>query len=174
MAVGTGVMKRKEARRLCLLGKVRRNGQRVSANSFLEVGDEFSVRDLRYEVVAGGLDRLGLHQVSAQPERISAPIRVHCGFHKCLTMYSRKIYRRASIALALSPAVLGARKTGFRHFFHRKDVWLENCHRFGISSLSGHALDLDRFDDIKVVRFIRDPRDMVISGYYYTCRHHKL
>ena len=36
-----------------------------------------------------------------------------------------------------------------------------------MSSLSGNDLDLDRFDDIKAVRFIRDPRDLVISSYFY-------
>jgi len=167
VAVATGVMRRQEVRLLCPLGKVRRNGMRVGVNDFLEPGDELTVRDALYRAVPGGRDRLGLHPVSAPPEKISAPIRVHCGFHKCLTMYSRKIYRRASNALTFSPALFGKRKTGFRHYFHRKDVWLANCHRFGISSLSGHSLDLDRFDDIRVVRFIRDPRDMVISGYYY-------
>jgi pyruvate/2-oxoglutarate dehydrogenase complex dihydrolipoamide dehydrogenase (E3) component len=36
-----------------------------------------------------------------------------------------------------------------------------------MTSLSGHALDLDQFEDIKVIRFIRDPRDLIISGYFY-------
>ena len=35
-----------------------------------------------------------------------------------------------------------------------------------MSSLSGNSLDLDQFEDIKLVRFIRDSRDLVISSYF--------
>lgn len=167
VCVATGILKRKEVRRLCLLGKVLRNGKRCSAKGFLEPGDKLMIRDAIYQLVAGGRDRLGLHKVTDSPRKITGPIKVHCGFHKCLTMYSRKIYRRASTALTLSPAFFKKGSTGFRHYFHRKDTWLDNCHRFGISSLSGHSLDLNQFEDIQVVRFIRDPRDLIISGYFY-------
>lgn len=167
VAVATGVLKRKEVRRLSFLGRVRRNGKRCGVNDLLEPGEELTIRDSVYRVVAGGRNRLGLHHVSAPPTRIASPVRVHCGYHKCLTMYSRKIYRRASIALTLSPVVLRKKRRGFRHYFHRQDAWLDNCERFGMTSLSGHYPDLDRFEDIRVVRFIRDPRDLIISGYFY-------
>lgn len=168
VAVATGVLRRKEVRWLCLTGRIRRNGRRVGENDFLEPGDKLEIRRSVYDVVNGGGDRLGLHHRTGDAvARIATPVRVHCGYHKCLTMLSRKIYRRASIALGLSAAAFGKRRTGFRHFFHRHDAWLENCGRFGITSMSGHCPDLDRFDDIKVVRFIRDPRDLVISGYFY-------
>ena len=165
--MATGVLKRKEVRRLCMFGKVLLNGNRVSVNDFLKSGDELKIRAAVYQVIAGGENRLGLKKVTDSPALITAPIRVHCGFHKCMTMYSRKIYRRASTALTLSPAFFQKGSTGFRHYFHRKDAWLENCHRYGTSSLSGHCLDLNQFEDIKVVRLIRDPRDLIISGYFY-------
>jgi hypothetical protein len=66
-----------------------------------------------------------------------------------------------------SPLILKGKPLNFRHFFHRHDAWLDNCERYGITSLSGHALDLNSFSNIRVVRFIRDPRDLLISGYFY-------
>ena len=33
--------------------------------------------------------------------------------------------------------------------------------------MSGYAIDLERYSDIRVVRFLRDPRDMLVSGYFY-------
>lgn len=152
---------------MCLLGQLRLNGKRVGAKKEIQSGDEWTVGQTIYQVVPGGADRLGLRKISEDPKRISAPIRVHCGFHKCMTMYTRRIYRRAARVKRFSPMVFSGSPTRFRHFYHRKDTWLDNCHRFGMSSLSGNYLDLDRFDDIKAVRFIRDPRDLVISSYFY-------
>lgn len=165
--MATGVLRLDEARKMCLLGQLRLNGKRAGARQEVRPGDELTVGRTVYRVVRGGADRVGLHKISADPERISAPIRVHCGFHKCMTMYTRRIYRRAARAKRFSPLIFGGAPTRFRHFYHRKDAWMDQCHRFGISSLSGNCLDLDRFEDIKVVRFIRDPRDLVISSYFY-------
>ena len=92
--------------------------------------------------------------------RISVPVRVHCGFHKCLTMYARRTYKRAC-------RLDFRRPRGFKHFFHRVDDFYDHCHNFRITSVSGNCLDLERFDDIKVVRFVRDPRDLIVSAYYY-------
>jgi hypothetical protein len=75
-------------------------------------------------------------------------------------MYSRRIYDRAC-AWVLPP------RRGFRHFHHRLQRFYDGCARFRVASVSGHALDLERFEDIRVVRFIRDPRDLLVSGYYY-------
>lgn len=166
-AVATGVLKRPEVRRLCLLGKVKVNNKRARTNDHLEPGDEITIHKSKYEVISGGEDRLGMRKLDEPPFRINTPVKVHCGYHKCLTMYSRKIYRRASTSLTLSPAIFKKNASGFRHFFHRKDVWLDNYKRYGMSSLSGHAINLDQFHDIKVIRFIRDPRDLIISGYFY-------
>lgn len=91
---------------------------------------------------------------------IRESVRVHCGYHKCLTMYSRRIYRRACHWM-LPP------RRGFKHFYHWLDRFYEGCTRYRVVSVSGHALDLDRFEDVRVVRFVRDPRDLLVSGYHY-------
>lgn len=75
-------------------------------------------------------------------------------------MYSRRVYKRA--CFWLPPP-----RRGFRHFYHWLDRFYEGCTRYRVSSVSGHALDLDRFEDVRVVRFIRDPRDLLVSGYHY-------
>ena len=55
----------------------------------------------------------------------------------------------------------------FRHFFHRLDHFYDQCQQFDICSVSGNYIDLDRFEDIRVARVIRDPRDLVVSAYFY-------
>ena len=93
-------------------------------------------------------------------EPIAGKIRVHAGLHKCLTNYSKKVYMR------LCEQDRSAIKT-FKHFHHKLDLFYDECRQFDICSLSGNYIDLDRFDDIRVVRVIRDPRDLIVSGYYY-------
>lgn len=125
------------------------------------VGMTITLRDQAYPVVALGQNRPAL-QIPAEliPARISHPVRVHAGYHKCLTMYSRQFYRRCA-------KYWFASSRRFKHYYHRIDAFYLDCHRNALSSVSGHAIDLDRFDDIRVVRFIRDPRDLLISGYFY-------
>ncbi len=91
---------------------------------------------------------------------VHGPVRVHCGYHKCLTMYSRRVYKRACHWM-LPP------RRGFRHFYHWADRFYAECTRYRVASVSGHAVQLDRFEDVRVVRFIRDPRDLLVSGYHY-------
>jgi hypothetical protein len=93
-------------------------------------------------------------------ETIKGKIRVHAGYHKCLTRYSKKIYN--SLCKRRFSSV-----NRFKHFFHRLDHFYEKCQLFDISSISGNYIDLDRFEDIRVVRVLRDPRDLIISGYFY-------
>lgn len=75
-------------------------------------------------------------------------------------MYTRRTYKRAC-RLSLR------RPRRFKHFYHRLDEFYDRCADYRISSISGHALDLSRFDDVRVVRIIRDPRDLIVSGYFY-------
>jgi hypothetical protein len=135
------------------------------------------VVDVTSEVVAGDVVRVGRHEYriaevaegkrlaiqSATPapqDAVQGVRRLYCGYHKCLTMYFRRVFE----ATCKSPLSGG---NTFRHFFHR----LDEFNRFGgdytVSSISGHAIDLDRYEDVRVVRFVRDPRDLVVSGYYY-------
>ena len=92
---------------MCLLGQLRLNGKRVSTRTELAPGDQLTVGDTIYDAVPGGADLLWLHKVSGDPGKISAPIRVHCGFHKCMTMDTRRIYRRAAHAERFSRLVFG-------------------------------------------------------------------
>jgi hypothetical protein len=55
----------------------------------------------------------------------------------------------------------------YRHFNGRIDEFYRECESHVIASVNNHALDLDRFDDVRVTRFIRDPRDLIVSGYFY-------
>lgn len=137
-------------------------GRRARENDPLpEVGDAVRIRGYTYRTVEGGGGRLQLvADPSETPERIEGPVRVHAGYHKCLTMYARAVYSSA----CGFPAWPGST---FRHFFHRADAFYRECGRHTVASVSGHALQLDRFDDVRVVRFIRDPRDLLVSGYFY-------
>ena len=86
--------------------------------------------------------------------------RLHCGYHKCLTMFSRRIYKRACWTSVFPPRL-------FRHYFHDLQKFRREYRGFRINSISGHALDPDEFGDVRIVRFIRDPRDLLVSGYFY-------
>ena len=55
----------------------------------------------------------------------------------------------------------------FHHFFHWFDAFEAHGHEHTVASISGHALDLDRYGDVRVSRIVRDPRDLVVSGYWY-------
>ena len=55
----------------------------------------------------------------------------------------------------------------FTHFFGRVDQFYRYANQWSVCSISGHRLALEKFDNIRVTRFIRDPRDLVISSYFY-------
>lgn len=121
-----------------------------------------SIRGVDYHIVpTKEAGRLTIAPSQRDPkDHIQDRIRVQCGYHKCLTMYFRRVSKK--IAMWNNPL-----KGEFRHFFHRLDEFHQDCGQYNICSISGHSLDLDSFDDIKAVHIIRDPRDMVISGYFY-------
>jgi hypothetical protein len=57
---------------------------------------------------------------------------------------------------------------GYRHFFSYGDRLYENLDHYKILSVNNRALDLARLgNDYRISRFIRDPRDLVVSGYFY-------
>lgn len=149
--------------RLCLKdGQIRVNGQPAQPQTAVAPGDRILVRGHGYDVRAGGgnqrLQLIGA--ASADASMISGKIRVHAGYHKCLTEFAKKVYQRT----CQNPVFP---KGGFKHYFHRVDAFYADCARHAICSISGQAIDLDRFEDVKVVRFIRDPRDLLVSGYFY-------
>lgn len=56
---------------------------------------------------------------------------------------------------------------GFRHFNSLVDDFYQNYGLYKVSSVNNHALDLNKINDFAITRFIRDPRDLVVSGYFY-------
>jgi len=159
----SGVLTHQLLHKLSQSGAILLNGAPVSVRSAVSSGDvvrldgeEFSVNQVPER------DRLRVVPVSPKPARIGGLCRVHAGYHKCLTMYTRKVLDRVA-RVPFSPG-------GFRHFYHRADVFYRYCGQYAFSSISGHRVDLDRFDDARVSRFIRDPRDLLVSGYFYHLR----
>mgnify|MGYP003670445219 CR=1 FL=1 len=143
-------------------GEVMLNGHRALADDLLRVGDIVALRGNCYQVEPAGVGKRLL--LTATPaigsEKISGPVRVHSGLHKCLTMYFRNVVRNVCHKSF-------NRGISFRHFFHRQDAFYRECNQYRITSLSGHKPDLARFENIRVTRFIRDPRDLLVSGYHY-------
>ena len=144
---------------------VRINGTEASFGAKIRGECEVEIGEDRYAVTAiPGRDRFTIEPLKPLPRhRIAGKTRVYCGYHKCLTMYTRRVFE----------STFGSRWNfgpSFRHFFHRSDEFERYHEQYALSSISGHALDLDRYDDIRVVRFVRDPRDLVVSGYYYHLR----
>jgi hypothetical protein len=82
------------------------------------------------------------------------PTLVHCGYHKCLTVFVNRCFMH----------VLGDR---YHHFVGRLDEFYAEHERYMVSATTDCALDLSRIDNYRVSRFIRDPRDLVVSGYFY-------
>jgi len=56
---------------------------------------------------------------------------------------------------------------GYRHFNSCINEFYENLDNYKILSVNNHILDFDRLGDFRVSRFVRDPRDMIVSGYFY-------
>ena len=168
LIVHSGLLHRSEAKHLAARGQLKINNTRANMEDRVKVGDEISARDSKYLAIAGGDNRLQLIDPNlSNGKTISGPVRAHCGYHKCLTMYSRMVYKRACRVYGLSHGLIPNRRTGFNHFYHRIEAFYNNANRYAICSISGHKPDLDRFEDIRVVRFVRDPRDLMISSYYY-------
>lgn len=92
--------------------------------------------------------------------RLGGPRRIHCSIHKCMTVYFQKVVSR----LFRSPF---GPEGEYRHFGSRVEAFYRDSERYAVASLNNHALDLDRFDDVRVTRFVRDPRDLIVSGYFY-------
>jgi hypothetical protein len=94
------------------------------------------------------------------PAQIRGFRRVHCSYHKCLTVYFEKVLKR----MVQTPFALAG---GYRHFDSRLDAFYRDCGDYAVASINNHVLDLDRFENIRVTRFVRDPRDLIVSGYFF-------
>lgn len=85
---------------------------------------------------------------------------IHCSYHKCLTVY----YRRVMEALFNRCRPWNP---GYRHYNSHLENFYENFTKNRVSSVNNRALDLERVGPCRISRFIRDPRDLIVSGYYY-------
>jgi hypothetical protein len=88
------------------------------------------------------------------------PVLIHCSFHKCLTVY----FRRVMDAVFNRCLPLGG---GYRHFNSDIAAFYEQYRDYRLASVNNQVLDLDRLGDFRMTRFVRDPRDLVVSGYFY-------
>lgn len=86
--------------------------------------------------------------------------RIHCAYHKCLTIYFSRVMSR--LYNDLRP-----KSGGYKHFNSHLDEFYESLGKFRILSVNNHKPDFDRLGDFRVTRFVRDPRDLVVSGYLY-------
>jgi hypothetical protein len=85
---------------------------------------------------------------------VPTPTLVHCAYHKCLTVFVDRCFTR----------LLGER---FRNFFGEKKAFYSQHQLVAVSATSDFVLDLTQLGDYRISRFIRDPRDLVVSGYFY-------
>ncbi len=85
---------------------------------------------------------------------------IHCSYHKCLTVYYGRIMR------ALFNRLLSW-SAGYRHYNSHLEQFCDGFRDDRLSSVNNRALDLERLGRFRISRFIRDPRDLVVSGYFY-------
>lgn len=88
------------------------------------------------------------------------PPLVHCSFHKCLTVYFGRVMKAVfNRCLPWS--------AGFRHYNSDAEEFYSRFREDRVSSINNRALDLARLGRFRISRFVRDPRDLVVSGYFY-------
>ncbi len=85
---------------------------------------------------------------------------IHCSYHKCLTVY----YKRVMDAVFNRCLPWSG---GYRHFNSHLDDFNAGLGEHRIVSINNRALDRDALGEFRLSRFIRDPRDLVVSGYFY-------
>lgn len=85
---------------------------------------------------------------------------IHCSYHKCLTVYVHRVFS------VLCNRVFPFRG-GYRHFASFADRFYDGADQLCIASVNNHYIDGSRFGDYRISRLIRDPRDLVVSGYFY-------
>lgn len=85
---------------------------------------------------------------------------IHCSYHKCLTVY----YSRVMWDLQNRYSPL---QRDYKHFDSNIDEFYAALDRRRVLSVNNHFPDFNRLGDFKISRFIRDPRDLIVSGYHY-------
>ena len=85
---------------------------------------------------------------------------IHCSYHKCLTVYYQRIMQ------ALFNRYLPWSR-GYRHFYSHLEEFYSGFSKLRVASVNNRNLDLERLGRCRISRFIRDPRDLIVSGYFY-------
>ena len=91
---------------------------------------------------------------------MARPRLIHCSYHKCLTVY----YKRVLHALLNRCLPWSG---GYRHFNSHLRNFAAGSPGLRVASINNRALDLDGLGSCRISRFVRDPRDLVVSGYHY-------
>ncbi|MEL7060975.1 MAG: sulfotransferase domain-containing protein [Acidobacteriota bacterium] len=86
--------------------------------------------------------------------------RIHCSYHKCLTVYFRRVMD--SVFNRCQPW-----SGGYGHFNSHLQDFLAGFRDLEVASVNNRALDPRDIGPCRISRFLRDPRDLVVSGYFY-------
>ena len=88
------------------------------------------------------------------------PRIIHCSQHKCLTMYYYKVMHKL---FNWRPY-----KKQYEHLESIEGVFYNTQHQYQCVSTNGFRIDIERLQgDWRLSRFVRDPRDLIVSGYFY-------
>lgn len=85
---------------------------------------------------------------------------IHCSYHKCLTVYFGRVMNAV-----FNRCLPWSR--GYRHYNSHLDDFYDGFAAHRLASINNRALDLGRLGRFRISRFIRDPRDLIVSGYFY-------
>lgn len=98
----------------------------------------------------------------------------HFSYHKCITVYYQRVlneifdnaskYKKAR-NLVLSRVT--GRPFGYKHFNSLLDRFYQEWPRYRAASVNNHLVDFGKLGDFRATHFVRDPRDLVVSGYHY-------
>lgn len=85
-------------------------------------------------------------------------LRIHCSYHKCLTSYFQKIMHGLNELPGYS----------YKHFKSHIDDFSSDKESYYLSSLNNQFVESEQLtENCTISRFVRDPRDLIVSGYYY-------
>lgn len=94
---------------------------------------------------------------------MSETLLFHFSYHKCLTVYYGRVMRRAFTTVGRS-----GRSTSYRHLSGRKHDLARTIGAARPISVNNHYIEPELLgDNWRASRFIRDPRDLLVSGYHY-------
>jgi len=85
---------------------------------------------------------------------------IHCSYHKCLTVFFGRVMHTL-----LNRCLPWSR--GYRHFNSHLDDFYGGFRQPRVASVNNRTLELERLGRFRISRFVRDPRDLLVSGYFY-------